>query len=1385
MLSDKITGITPRLAADFTKDGRWIRLESFVDKMLTNHEQDLCGVLLSGYAGIGKTYFIENYLKRYELTHPVLIARHREQNAAIPYFGFKLAISDFLFNICNRSSRNEIDSFTASLKEYFGPAFPLLLEYIPEVTILTGEDHHTGQRYTLKIENQLFSLMQSLFSFLADYFKNPVFLFTDDVQWMDASGINLLKHLLLQLPADRIIWIGAYQEHHSNMNPLYHMVEELRLEKKHVEGILIKYFTQDEVRTAMEDILGNTCHHELVDVCFEVSDGNPSHLHALLESLKTTDLIWLEQAEWKCNKEAVKLRYNVRRTDKNILDRLSEVSAITREMLLVVSCMKAVHIAVLTDWLGGDHTKLNELFTEAEQSGLLAGEGNSYRLAEAFSAEVIYKNIHPERKTAIHYSIAKLLYNRITQKLTPDEFILMTQQFDLALGLVRKNNEQQLCADLNYLAGNYSKQVGALAQAQYFFKLSADLLKECKWDQTAEQIYLVYMERAKLEYQLGEFDLAEIHLDYLIEHIKDIHKRAKAFELKIIINNHLGRYRKAVQILKEGLHELSLDLPLEDDLLHREVEQLKKFLVDNGSGAGNMLATEENSKDQKAILKLLYVGGMSLHHTSDVLMTWAALQIIHRSGKTVISEEKAIGYVSYGRMQIIADQIDKGYEFGLKALEINNTLGDISLRCRVYGVYAFYIQPWKKAFHASMEYIRQGREAGKKAGDFIGSYILNTHQLNLHILSGLPLHDIMKLELEETHPEVELTYYITHYQKNLIKFLIGESTIFSIPRLQPSWLAAKFTIQEEKFYRNHVWARYYLLFGYYGLAENAAREADANRKLQEGSPMLPANYMIWFLAITQHWFNYKADRQKALRPVLGVILAKMDLWRTHAPENYSSYWWLLNAELMRIENKQEQALQHYNDAMNTAGSNIYQSAMIAEFRFKYLLTNPGRRKEAQSALLQAQDLYRQWGAVAKVNQLAQQYRAMMPRQHTVAPDISIEMIQHELSGDLEIESLVKKLMVLLLRISGSTAVVIESVEMNGDFKRLGDFSLLPIEGRGSNEEIGFIRRNKLLQAYRSQKLVVINNVQADESFRNDQLHRGRDVQSCIILPVTIRDHHTLIIYLENVFAANWYTEEIIKWIRITANQGAVIIENARIHEVTLKLNEEIREKMSEKERLASEIQSQRDLHLKALVQTQNNERKRIAGDLHDSLGSMLSSVKLRFNSLQDDFVKNLPDKAVRFNDTIKLLDDAVHELRRITHNMLPVSLSRFGLKPSLQTFVDQVNVDKRLVADLQILGLEQRLDEELEVSIYRICQELVQNVIKHAAATTVRIQIIDHEDVINLIVEDNGQGMVCDEINAGLGFTTIESKVKLFKGTFSIESQPGKGTMVLVDIPKV
>jgi signal transduction histidine kinase len=275
----------------------------------------------------------------------------------------------------------------------------------------------------------------------------------------------------------------------------------------------------------------------------------------------------------------------------------------------------------------------------------------------------------------------------------------------------------------------------------------------------------------------------------------------------------------------------------------------------------------------------------------------------------------------------------------------------------------------------------------------------------------------------------------------------------------------------------------------------------------------------------------------------------------------------------------------------------------------------------------------------------------------------------------------------------------------------------------------------------------------------------------------------MVIYLESVFAKRWYVNERVRSVRIAANQGAVMIENARIHEHSVKLNEHLRDEMVEKERLSSMIEVQKDAHLKALMQTQDNERKRIASDLHDSLGSMLSSVRLRFNGLQYEFAQRVPERAQSFYESLKLLDEAIDELRRISHNMVPVSLGRFGLYAALQTFLSQVRASGALAVDLQILGLDARLPEELEVRVYRICQELVQNVIKHARATTVRIQIIRHLDSLNLLVEDNGVGMNKSELSRGFGFSTIRSNVDVFKGTFDIESQPGKGCLMLIDLP--
>jgi predicted ATPase len=894
------------------------QLNQYVGEILQNKSKDQSGILISGNKGTGKTFFVESYLERYD-RHPVLIARHYQQHGKIPYYGFKYGISDYVSKIYNQLSKKQFQQFSASLKSHLGDSFPLLLDYIPELSLITGQPLQF-ERAMLPVENQLYPLFKRLFEFFADYSGRPVFFFTDDLQWMDASGINLLKYLLLNLGPDKLIWIGACRA--SQNNTIRQLEDELGLNKKRIENIFLKGFTSGDVRKFLETTLRRPCSDDLIDVCYKLSGGNASHLQLLIESLKVGELLRLQDGSWVCDKEIVEARHAGQNTEGILLYGMKGLSQTAHEVLCVMACMGRFNRKTILGWLHGDQDTMDAVLKEASDAGLLAISESEIHFSDLHMGEMIYNELEDTRRVALHYRIASLFYSRGIDLLTSTEFILMVSNFNQAIDLLRSEGRAKLAAELNYKAGKISQQENALEQARYFLKMSSDLLKECPWDEVFDQILAVYMERARIEYILGEYDLAEIHLDFLLERIPDPVKRSGVFQLKVTINNHLGRYLKVVRILKESLAELGLELPLDDHQLAEEVNALTTMLTVQEEGGATANPTHNlNVEARQAILKLLYVGGMGLHHTSDVLMRWAALQIILCSGTESISGVKAIGCVSYGRMLIISGEIQKGFEFGLKGLQINNRLNDISLRCRVYGVYAFYILPWKKPFEESYSFLEKAAVAGKKSGDLIGLYIIKTHRLNLHVISGLPLQDLPHFDFE-SYPGRELTYYITHYQRSLLQFLMGKSPVFAMPRQQPSWLAAELTIQEEKFYRNYVWARYYFLFGHYELAEISAREADNNRKLQEGSPLLPANLLVWFLSMTQNWAHYSEDECRIVKTKLDDILASFQLWQEQGPANYRPAWFLINAEYARIDGDHDAAIAFYEKSAAYASSNI-------------------------------------------------------------------------------------------------------------------------------------------------------------------------------------------------------------------------------------------------------------------------------------------------------------------------------------------------------------------------------------------------------------------------------------------------------------------------------
>ena len=206
--------------------------------------------------------------------------------------------------------------------------------------------------------------------------------------------------------------------------------------------------------------------------------------------------------------------------------------------------------------------------------------------------------------------------------------------------------------------------------------------------------------------------------------------------------------------------------------------------------------------------------------------------------------------------------------------------------------------------------------------------------------------------------------------------------------------------------------------------------------------------------------------------------------------------------------------------------------------------------------------------------------------------------------------------------------------------------------------------------------------------------------------------------------------------------------------------------------------------LQAMFEGQEKERGRIAIDLHDNLGSLLSTVKLYFNALERQFEELPSQSKTPFNKAVDLMDQAVSEVRRIAHNMVTGTLANAGLIPALEEMADMINGTQQ--ANVRVIvptGME-RCPTTVEVSLFRIVQELVSNAVRHGKAKQITVQINCDLEEVRLSVEDNGEGFEPRTLQKkGIGLANIKTRVRSLQGEFHLDSQPGQGTLVMITIP--
>lgn len=212
--------------------------------------------------------------------------------------------------------------------------------------------------------------------------------------------------------------------------------------------------------------------------------------------------------------------------------------------------------------------------------------------------------------------------------------------------------------------------------------------------------------------------------------------------------------------------------------------------------------------------------------------------------------------------------------------------------------------------------------------------------------------------------------------------------------------------------------------------------------------------------------------------------------------------------------------------------------------------------------------------------------------------------------------------------------------------------------------------------------------------------------------------------------------------------------------------------------------SVKEAYMLASIQSQENERKRFAQDLHDGLGQLISALRLSLLSVNQN--SSLEERVAVVNKAESLLNDMHREIRAIAFNLMPQTLVQHGLDSALREMSDRINQSGHVLVRISSFDLPGRLPEVQEISLYRVIQEWVNNIIKHSNARLIEVQLVRQESDINVIVEDNGDGFdgVKLERSPGNGWKNIRSRINLLKGTVAIDSSPErKGTTLIIQVP--
>lgn len=1161
-------------------------------------------LLISGYSGIGKTALV-NELHRPVLSRRGYLLRGKcdQYSHNRPYMALSQAFGQMLQALSGEGGERR-QYWKSRLIDALGANIAAVADIIPELGMLVGKLPPLPTLPPAENE-QRFHIAFSQFVLALAARSHPLLLFLDDLQWADVPTLRLIESLTRESGERSVLIVGAYRDNEVRPgDPLLTMLKSIERNAR-VEHLRLGPMPDSDVQQLIADTLHTTpdAVAELCSLCLEKTRGNPFFLGQFLKSLHEQGDIYYDRASgaWRWDLDRIRQRGMTDNVVELLLAKLATLPEATRSLLA-----RAAHFGnrfdqrVLMAIGGYDAQSVSDCLWPALQSGLVVPINDDYKYAQSPDRlkDARYRFLHDRVQQAAHELVAeseraalrlacgRALLAASSETELDERLFVILESLNAAIEHITDPGERQRLLELNVRGGIRAKGSSAFAAAFAMLSHAARLMPPDAWASMPQTALTVHRNLAESEYLDGHFDSAQARLTALIAAAPSVEAKVTLCLAQVEQMQIRGHFAAAFDVLCEALALLGRAFPRSDEEAgacfvaeFTDVDARLATLTENDLLARPEMRSQERLLEMQVYFGLAYATYQINRGLSYVLGACRMVRATIDHGNCDLS---SIAYVTFETaMAAMGKPYPAVHAMGRLARKLAEQRENPYFRSSVYQYFAAFYQHWCEPLKDTLPYLDLGLSMGRAGiNPLAAGYCALLRSVNTFI-AGAPLDDI-EIEAEQglaflqrsRQPTTENMLRIGVLQP--IAALRGRATQgFDTSEVRLAALLGDNFDTPTISLAFYVFAmtRHAYLFDLASDWRSVSPKVPMIGALMPDSPTLAEASFFRALGLLR-FHSPGADREAAINEAQ-ALAARFESWATHCPTNYQHKALLIRAELARVRDEAQLAMETYARAIDAASESgfIHMEALSNELYARYWQEQQ-QRQLASNFIREAYYHYQRWGASAKCKQIEAvwpqiMFRAIELRRSSAASTGSFGAISssvgmldlhsllkasRSLSQEVHIDGLLQKLLGIVLENAGAEygaivsvdeeSLLVEAVGQFGEGRML-DYARLAKTFAELKSEAPRLPQELIEFAHLTRGLQVLDNPANDARFAASAYLQARKPKSVLVLPVLNQSRLVALLYVENTLLEGAFTERHVKTLELLGAQAAISLVNAR------------------------------------------------------------------------------------------------------------------------------------------------------------------------------------------------------------------------------------------------